>query len=297
RSGWCRTWQLELVAVQVDAAPAWHVASSWTSVRPPRPGPPTCWPAGRPTPSVSACSSSSVATSRPPARHPPAAGRCSSATPTTTLPARSPSPPGRRSPPPRRYGVPGGAAASGSTTSSTPVPRRRPRRSGAARPSPRPPASRPTPPPPPLSSWAAPPRAGSPSVASPPAWSTSSTASSGSAAGPVRWRHDSHPTPFFASPASLLRRTTPRGPRMTHADLVSALWALGRGTGGVALVLFTVSLVLGIVARSGRAVPGLGRFGTSDLHRTAALTGTGLVAAHVGSLLFDPFAQLKVVDL
>jgi len=84
---------------------------------------------------------------------------------------------------------------------------------------------------------------------------------------------------------------------MTHADLVSALWALGRGTGVVALVLFTVSLVLGIVARSGRAVPGLGRFGTSDLHRTAALTGTGLVAAHVGSLLVDPFAQLKMVDL
>jgi methionine sulfoxide reductase heme-binding subunit len=84
---------------------------------------------------------------------------------------------------------------------------------------------------------------------------------------------------------------------MTHADFVSAMWALGRGTGIVALVLFTVSLVLGIVARSGRALPGLGRFGTSDLHRTAALTGTGLVALHVGSLLLDPFAQLKVADL
>jgi methionine sulfoxide reductase heme-binding subunit len=84
---------------------------------------------------------------------------------------------------------------------------------------------------------------------------------------------------------------------MTHAELVSALWAFGRGTGVVALVLFTVSLVLGIVARSGRRVPWLGRFGTSDLHRTAALTGTGLVAAHVGSLLFDPYAQLKVVDV
>ncbi|HET7430466.1 MAG TPA: ferric reductase-like transmembrane domain-containing protein [Nocardioides sp.] len=83
---------------------------------------------------------------------------------------------------------------------------------------------------------------------------------------------------------------------MTHADLVSALWAFGRGTGVVALVLFTISLVLGIVARSGRRVPGLGRFGTSDLHRTAALTGTGLVLAHVGSLLFDPYAQLKLVD-
>jgi methionine sulfoxide reductase heme-binding subunit len=84
---------------------------------------------------------------------------------------------------------------------------------------------------------------------------------------------------------------------MTHADLVSALWALGRGTGVVALVLFTISLVLGILARSGRRVPGLGRFGTSDLHRTAALTGTGLVATHVTSLLFDPYAQLKVVDV
>jgi methionine sulfoxide reductase heme-binding subunit len=84
---------------------------------------------------------------------------------------------------------------------------------------------------------------------------------------------------------------------MTSTYLSSAFWALGRGTGVVALVLFTLSLVLGIVARSGRPLPGLGRFGTSDLHRTAALTGTGLVAVHVGSLLLDPYAQLKAVDL
>jgi predicted ferric reductase len=77
----------------------------------------------------------------------------------------------------------------------------------------------------------------------------------------------------------------------------TALWALGRGTGVVALVLFTVSLILGIVARSGRAVPMLGRFGTSDLHRTAALTGTGLVVVHVGALYLDPYAQLRLVDL
>jgi predicted ferric reductase len=82
----------------------------------------------------------------------------------------------------------------------------------------------------------------------------------------------------------------------TSATMASAYWAFGRGTGIVALVLFTISVVLGIVSRSGRRVPGLGRFGTSDLHRTAALTGTGLVAAHVGSLLFDPYAQLRVVD-
>lgn len=76
-----------------------------------------------------------------------------------------------------------------------------------------------------------------------------------------------------------------------------ALWALGRGTGIVALVLFTITLVLGIVTRSGRPVPGLGRFGAADVHRTAALTGTALVAAHVGSLYLDPYAQLRLVDL
>lgn len=75
-----------------------------------------------------------------------------------------------------------------------------------------------------------------------------------------------------------------------------ALWALGRGTGIVALVMFTISLVLGIVTRSGRPLPGLGRFGAADLHRTTALTGTALVVAHVVTLFFDPYAQLKVVD-
>lgn len=75
-----------------------------------------------------------------------------------------------------------------------------------------------------------------------------------------------------------------------------ALWAFGRGTGIVALAMFTVSIVLGIVTRSGRPLPGLGRFGAADLHRTAALTGTALVAAHLGTLYFDPYAQLRLVD-
>jgi predicted ferric reductase len=82
-----------------------------------------------------------------------------------------------------------------------------------------------------------------------------------------------------------------------NATMTSALWALGRGTGVTALVLFTVAIVLGVLARSGRALPGVRRFGVSDLHRTAALTGTGLVGVHVASLLFDPYAQLRLVDV
>jgi methionine sulfoxide reductase heme-binding subunit len=76
-----------------------------------------------------------------------------------------------------------------------------------------------------------------------------------------------------------------------------ALWALGRGTGVVALLMFTTTLVLGIVARSGRPVAGLGRFGLAELHRTAALTGVGLIAVHLTSLFFDPYAQLELVDI
>lgn len=78
--------------------------------------------------------------------------------------------------------------------------------------------------------------------------------------------------------------------------MTEALWALGRGTGIVALVMFTLTLVLGVTTRSGRPAAGLSRFGVADLHRTAALTGTGLVLAHLGSLFFDPYAQLRLVD-
>jgi sulfoxide reductase heme-binding subunit YedZ len=84
---------------------------------------------------------------------------------------------------------------------------------------------------------------------------------------------------------------------MNAGTLDAALWAWGRGTGIAALALFTLSLFLGVVSRSGRSWPGVGRVGISDLHRSAALTGTGLVVVHVGSLLVDPYAQLKVVDL
>jgi sulfoxide reductase heme-binding subunit YedZ len=81
------------------------------------------------------------------------------------------------------------------------------------------------------------------------------------------------------------------------ATFTTALWDLGRGAGVAALVSFTISIVLGIATRSGRDALGLGRFGLNEVHRTAALTGVGLVAVHLGTLLLDPFAQLRLVDL
>jgi predicted ferric reductase len=81
------------------------------------------------------------------------------------------------------------------------------------------------------------------------------------------------------------------------ATFTAALWDLGRGSGVAALVMLTVSVALGIVGRSGRAAFGLGRFGLNELHRTAALTGVGLVVLHLVTLFFDPYAQLRVVDM
>lgn len=78
--------------------------------------------------------------------------------------------------------------------------------------------------------------------------------------------------------------------------MTNALWYLGRGTGTSALVLFTCVVVLGIVVRSGRPLPGLPRFAVAAVHRTTSLTALGLLVVHVATLMFDPYAQLRLVD-
>ena len=77
----------------------------------------------------------------------------------------------------------------------------------------------------------------------------------------------------------------------------SALWALGRGSGIVALVLFTITVVLGILTRSGRPAFGLPRFGVTLVHRNTALFGSVFILIHIFSLFFDPYAQLNLIDI
>ncbi|WP_123024436.1 ferric reductase-like transmembrane domain-containing protein [Mycolicibacterium stellerae] len=76
-----------------------------------------------------------------------------------------------------------------------------------------------------------------------------------------------------------------------------ALWALGRGTGITALVFLTMSVALGIATRSGRRITTLPRFAVADVHRFVALAATVLVALHMTLLFFDPYAQLRLLDL
>ncbi len=80
---------------------------------------------------------------------------------------------------------------------------------------------------------------------------------------------------------------------MNQAGLEQALWALGRGAGVTALVLMTISVITGILTRSGRPLIALPRFGVTELHRTTALLGTGLIGLHILTLLADPYAQLR----
>jgi sulfoxide reductase heme-binding subunit YedZ len=81
------------------------------------------------------------------------------------------------------------------------------------------------------------------------------------------------------------------------SGLTDALWYAARGTGVMTLVLLTVVVALGIATRSGRPLPGLPRFAVAAVHRSAGLLAVTLLAGHVGMLLLDPYAQLKVLDL
>ncbi len=79
--------------------------------------------------------------------------------------------------------------------------------------------------------------------------------------------------------------------------MTDALWYLARGTGVVALCALTVVVVLGIGSRAGRPVFGLPRFAVTGLHRNASLLAVSLLGVHVATLLFDPYAQLRLVDV
>ena len=79
--------------------------------------------------------------------------------------------------------------------------------------------------------------------------------------------------------------------------MTDALWYFARGSGVVALVLLTIVVMLGVGARSGRPVFDLPRFAVNLLHRNAALLAVVFLAGHVISLLFDPYAQLRLFDL
>lgn len=76
-----------------------------------------------------------------------------------------------------------------------------------------------------------------------------------------------------------------------------ALWAFGRASGVIALVLLTVSVLLGITTRSGHPLPGMPRFSLTLVHRNVALLSSVFLVLHVGTLILDPFAKISLTDV
>ncbi len=76
----------------------------------------------------------------------------------------------------------------------------------------------------------------------------------------------------------------------------SALWYLTRGTGLVALLLLTASVVLGILQVQRWSPPGSPRFMVVTLHRAVSLLVVVLLCVHVLTAVLDRFAPIRLVD-
>jgi methionine sulfoxide reductase heme-binding subunit len=83
---------------------------------------------------------------------------------------------------------------------------------------------------------------------------------------------------------------------LSSPSSASALWFLSRGTGVVSLILLTAVLLLGILTRAGRALPGSPRFVTADLHRNLSLLAVTVLVVHIATAVADPYAPIRLVD-
>jgi predicted ferric reductase len=76
-----------------------------------------------------------------------------------------------------------------------------------------------------------------------------------------------------------------------------ALWYLTRATGATALVMLTLSLVLGVVNVERWTSPRFPRFVIDGAHRTVSLLVCALLAIHIGTGVLDGYAPIRVVDV
>jgi methionine sulfoxide reductase heme-binding subunit len=76
----------------------------------------------------------------------------------------------------------------------------------------------------------------------------------------------------------------------------SVYWYLTRASGTVALVLLTVSVVIGIAAIARLRAPGVPRFVVDGLHRTASLLAVVFLAVHIVTAVLDSFASISLLD-
>jgi hypothetical protein len=76
-----------------------------------------------------------------------------------------------------------------------------------------------------------------------------------------------------------------------------ALWYLTRGFGLVALILLTLTMVLGLTQVVRFARPGWPRFVVSALHKNASLVALALLVVHIVTSVLDTYAPIRIVDV
>ena len=72
----------------------------------------------------------------------------------------------------------------------------------------------------------------------------------------------------------------------------AVLWYLDRASGIVALVLMSLTVVLGVVVQRQGRLPGLPRFGAVLVHRSVALLSALFLLVHVASAVIDTYVPI-----
>src|SRR5438270_13366633 len=81
------------------------------------------------------------------------------------------------------------------------------------------------------------------------------------------------------------------------ASAPSAYWYLARGTGVVALVLLTASVIVGILdSLRFAASPRWPRFAIDSLHRDLSLLVIAVLVVHIVTSVLDSFAPIQLLD-
>jgi len=80
------------------------------------------------------------------------------------------------------------------------------------------------------------------------------------------------------------------------ASNAKELWYLTRGTGVVALLLLTASVVLGVTTTLGARLRRWPRFAVAGVHRNLTLLAIAFVAVHVVTTVADGYAPIHLVD-
>lgn len=78
---------------------------------------------------------------------------------------------------------------------------------------------------------------------------------------------------------------------------MQVLWFVSRAAGLVALLLMTVTILLGIFAKVRWKASGMPRFVVAHLHRNISLLTVVFLAVHVSTAVIDPYAGIRWVDV